>query len=155
MRNVVQLPKTIRLPHAVYADADRIFHVTFRAAIGERPFVHQPTGDAVWDLLLNERDRGSVNLVAACLMPDHLHALVSPRSKDIIGWVDGFKSWSTRVAQKTRPQRVLWQPGFYDRAVRNGDELRSAVHYIAQNPVTAGLVQDMESWPWVKTWVSE
>jgi putative transposase len=151
---MVQLPKTIRLPHEAYANPDRVFHVTMRAAIGERPFTSRPTGAAIWQLVVNERERDSIELLAACLMPDHLHALVSPRSKDIIRWVDGFKSWSTRVAPRTRPQRILWQPGFYDRAVRSG-ELDTTVKYILENPVAAGLVDEAERWPWVAAWVSE
>ncbi len=151
---MVQLPKSIRLPHEVYANHDRVFHVTMRATIGEKPFASLATVAAVWQVVLNERERDSIELFAACLMPDHLHALVSPRSKDVIKWVDGFKSWSTRVAQRTRAQRILWQPGFHDRAVRSG-ELGTTVRYIAENPVAAGLVEAAERWPWVGTWVSE
>lgn len=151
---MAQLPKSIRLPHEVYADAERTFHVTIRAAVGERPFTSPVTGDAVWELVLNERDHGSIELLAACLMPDHLHALVSPRSKNVIRWVDGFKSWSTRVAQRSRTQRILWQPGFHDRALRAG-EVNTTLKYILDNPVEAGLVDEGRFWPWVGSWVSE
>ncbi len=151
---MVQLPKRIRLPHEAYANQQQIFHVTMRAAIGERPFASARTGADIWQLVLNERERGSIELLAACLMPNHLHVLVSPRSKDIIRWVDGFKSWSTRVAQRTPPQRILWQPGFYDRALRWG-ELEAAIRYVLDNPVEAGPVDDVERWPWVGSWVNE
>lgn len=150
---MVQLPKTIRLPHEAYANPDRLFHVTMRATIGEKPFASFPTGAAIWQLVLNERERDSIELLGACLMPDHLHALVSPRSKDIIRWVDGFKSWSTRVAQQTRSQRILWQPGFYDRALRAGD-LDATIRYIVRNSVAAGLVEEASGWPWVGAWVN-
>ena len=62
---MVELPKTIRLPHDVYAEQERVFHITFRAAVGERPFDHGPTGDAIWEMVTNERDRGSIELLAA------------------------------------------------------------------------------------------
>jgi REP element-mobilizing transposase RayT len=150
---MVQLPQQIRLPHEVYADPNAVFHVVFRAAVAERPFHRRSTGSDIWQLLLNERTRPSIELIAACLMPDHLHAVVSPREKNIIKWVDGFKSFSTRVAQPTFGERILWQPGFYDRRLRDQAEFEAAVLYVVNNPVAAGLVEDISEWPWVGSWV--
>jgi putative transposase len=152
---MVRLPKRIRLAHETYADNEAVFHVVFRAAFGEVPFRTAQIRDAVWDLVINEHDRGNVRIYAACLMADHFHCLVSPRNRDIIKWVDGFKSFSTRVSQRHRPQRILWQPGFYDRRIRDEAEFAAAVEYIVRNPVDAGLVEDSIDWPWSAAWVDE
>jgi putative transposase len=47
-----------------------------------------------------------------------------------------FKSISTRRvnAQSGMAGRVLWQRSFYDRVLRDGDELRHAQRYIVDNP---------------------
>jgi putative transposase len=151
----VQLPKTIRLPHAAYADTEAVFHVVFHTATGTTPFRNTTAGDRIWQLVVNERERDSIELVAACLMPDHLHVVASPRRRGIIAWVNGFKSYSTHVGWEAGLKTALWQPGFYDRRLRSADELDSAVEYVVRNPVAAGLVEDADSWPWARSWLGE
>jgi hypothetical protein len=42
----------------------------------------------------------------------------------------------------------LWQPRFFDRALRTVKEYNEKVEYIHLNPVRAGLVSRPEDWPW-------
>ncbi len=42
----------------------------------------------------------------------------------------------------------VWHREYWDRHIRNGNHLRNAVEYIHQNPVKAGLVTNIEDWPW-------
>ena len=41
----------------------------------------------------------------------------------------------------------LWQSGYYDRIVRQDDDLQKYVDYILQNPVRAGLVKRASDYP--------
>ncbi len=150
---MVRLPKRIRLTHDTYHDQEAVFHIVFRTAIGETPFQHAGLRDAVWSLVTNEHRRGNIRVYGACLMPDHLHAVVSSRDRDVIKWVDGFKSYSTRVSQRYRPQRILWQPGFFDRRIRDESEFAAAIEYVVRNPVVARLVEQAEDWRWCGAWV--
>ncbi len=147
-------PKRIRLNHATYADPAAVFHVVFRAAVGEEPFRSPVTAAAIWQLLLNEHDRASIHLFAACLMPDHLHLLLGPGDRDVIKWTSGFKSYSTRIAQDSRPQRILWQPGFFDRRVRDQAEFDRVLEYIIRNPIGAGLSTAPGQWQWAGVWLN-
>ncbi|MCK9519131.1 MAG: hypothetical protein M0R74_08955 [Dehalococcoidia bacterium] len=81
----VRLPKRIRLPHEAYKQGDTVFHVAIRAMPGQRPF-HGDRGERVWQLLMNERERPAMVLLAACLMPDHLHAILRPGERSVIRW---------------------------------------------------------------------
>jgi REP element-mobilizing transposase RayT len=47
--------------------------------------------------------------------------------------------------RKTQP---LWQKGYWDRFIRNQAHFESAIDYILNNPVKAGLVQTPTEWPW-------
>ena len=151
----MQIPRTIRLPHGAYDDDANVFHVVFRAIADESPFSDRVLGDAVWGLVSNELNRDSITLYAACLMPDHLHALLSPGGQTVIRWANSFKSLSTRVAWGQRSRAALWQPGFFDRRVRDDREFADVVGYIVANPVEAGLAVQFEDWPWVGVWVGE
>jgi REP element-mobilizing transposase RayT len=42
----------------------------------------------------------------------------------------------------------LWQPEYFDRAIRDEEHLRVAREYIQNNPVKAGLVERVEDWPY-------
>ncbi len=43
---------------------------------------------------------------------------------------------------------LLWQPRFFDRALRSVKGYYEKVEYIHLNPVRADLVQRAEDWPW-------
>ena len=42
----------------------------------------------------------------------------------------------------------LWQPGFHDRLIRDEKAFRVAIDYVHNNPVRAGLVDDVADYPW-------
>jgi REP element-mobilizing transposase RayT len=129
-----------------------VFHIVVRALAGPAPF-RGTVGAAVWGALESERERTSIALVAACLMPDHLHVIARPSARSIVAWLNGWKSFTSRAAWNEGHRGALWQPSFYDRALRTRDEFESAVAYVLDNPGSAGLVSDGEVWPWV--WCAE
>lgn len=46
------------------------------------------------------------------------------------------------------PGRSLWMRDYWDRFIRDEQHLETAIHYIHQNPVKAGLCQSAETWRW-------
>ncbi|MCC7363277.1 MAG: transposase [Dehalococcoidia bacterium] len=141
-------PRRTRLPPGVYENRGLTFHLILRAWPGTRPF-RGPVGAAVWHSVMNERTRDAVDLLAACLMPDHLHVAVRPARLSIPRWVQSFKPHTTKLAIDRRHGRNLWQPRYYDRVVREG-ELTTLIAYIVNNPLAAGLAEELDEWPW--TW---
>ncbi|MCX7619126.1 transposase [Tepidiforma sp.] len=127
------------------------FHVTMRIhpALGG---VAPPVLAAVWRGVVEQRHRPDAVLLAACLMPDHLHVLARPGERDLIAFVGSLKSWTTRLAWQVGQRGTLWQPGFYDRAVRDRRQFESAARYVIANPVRAGLVESPEAWPFAWAW---
>ncbi len=144
----IPFPKKLRLDHEVYANPANAFHVVIRAMPETSPF-RGPIGQATWHLLEEERNRASIELLAACLMPDHLHVVVQPKARSIIQWVAGFKSYSTRLSWSHRTSKALWQPSFYDRLLRDENEFLATLEYIRSNPVEDGLVTEASEWPWL------
>ena len=53
-----------------------------------------------------------------------------------------------RINRSRREAGILWQPRFFDRALRRVGEYNEKVQYIHLNPVKAGLVKRAEDWPW-------
>ena len=63
--------------------------------------------------------------------------------------MEAIKVGSThRINAGRKESGLLWQPRFFDRALRTVKEYYEKVEYIQLNPVRAGLVKRAEDWPW-------
>ena len=86
-------------------------------------------------------------VLAAVLMPDHLHAIVSPtQGRDAkVGNVSGaLKRW---IRQEV-PAFWQWQPGCFDRLLCSDESLYEKWIYLQENPVRAGFVSNSGDWPY-------
>jgi len=116
---------------------------------------------AIADSLLKARDHKRFYLLAWCVMPDHVHILLSPRRRPVGARSSGrrgtplsdcIRDWarvSAHVANKVLGQNgPLWQEGFHDHAIRRDEKLEDVVNYIHYNPVRRSLADRAEDWPW-------
>ena len=61
--------------------------------------------------------------------------------------MQAFKSLAARESRKLGIVN-LWQKGFYDHVLRDGESIDSAALYAFLNPVRAGLMRRAEEWPY-------
>ena len=99
---------------------------------------------------MNEFCDGSENwdTLAAVIMPNHLHALVSPklsREERVTHFSAGLK----RFTRKRCDGDWEWPQGVFDRLLRRDEFVGSKWIYIRDNPVRAGLVTRWEEWPYI------
>jgi len=95
------------------------------------------------------RAESRVRVLAFVVMPDHIHALLSPMGESQIG--DSMKFFKRVVGNQTRKSGHVgrvWEARFYDRVIRDRPELMAAIEYIHANPVRAGLCEEPVVWPW-------
>ena len=98
-------------------------------------------------------------ILSAIAMPDHLHILAAPASRDAS--ISDFAKWFKRSfneAYRTSDHRPSvaegaatdwrWQEGCFDRLLRSDESLSEKWEYLRQNPVRAGLVEHSEDWPY-------
>jgi putative transposase len=83
------------------------------------------------------------------VMPNHVHLLITP-SIEVPRLTQSLKRHSARRANLILglTGKPFWQDESYDRLVRNREEFQRVAHYIANNPVKAGLAPQPESFPW-------
>ena len=100
--------------------------------------------------LLLCRDRGFYWLHAFVVMPDHFHALLTPREPATVEKaMQMIKGGSAhRVGKELHYTWPVWQPGYHDRWIRNTDEYAIRKDYINQNPVKDRLAESVEDYPW-------
>jgi len=95
--------------------------------------------------------------LAFVVMPDHVHWLLElGQIKDLCALIMSVKSYSARALNKTGLiSGPLWQPGFYDHAVRHAEDLMAISRYIVGNPLRAGLVSEIGQYPhWDAVWIT-
>jgi putative transposase len=93
------------------------------------------------DLLRTLATDTGTQLHAHCVMPDHVHLLLEVAGNcDLIAFVGRFKNLTQRAAWTHGRQGRIWQRSFWDRFLREEDQLEAAVRYILDNPVRRGLV---------------
>jgi REP element-mobilizing transposase RayT len=86
------------------------------------------------------------DLEAWCVMPNHAHVVVTPRSpwrlQEIL---HSWKSFSANAINRMlRRSGPVWQPEYFDRIIRDETDLMTVVEYVLGNPKKAGLAD----WRW-------
>ena len=93
-------------------------------------------------------------LFAWVVMPNHSHFLFT-RSEDwkLKDLMQAHKSYTAHEANRVLNRSgQFWTWEYYDRFIRNGKHFRSAVKYIENNPVKAGLCAKPSDWPFSSAW---
>ena len=94
-------------------------------------------------------EKWSVEILAYCLMTNHVHLILKPTSEDGLQRV--LKPLHMRYAQRINKEKGwkghLWQGRFFSSAL---DEayLWSAIRYVERNPVRAKMVDSAEDYQW-------
>ncbi len=106
-------------------------------------------------------------LLAWCVMPNHVHVLVhvwqTPLSKIVQSWKryvathaethrSERRSPTRRVSENdtnapARRAALQWQREYWDTFMRDEAQEKTAIRYIENNPVKAGLSTTKEQWP--------
>jgi putative transposase len=95
------------------------------------------------------------HVLAAVIMPDHAHLIVSPIENRGLS-VGDFSTGLKRVLRKTlSSQPWEWQRGCFDRLLRSDENLHSKWIYVQDNPVRHGLVEKADDWPYYLDYINE
>ena len=86
-------------------------------------------------------------LLAAVVMPDHMHFLITPMEDRGLSMGDFANGFKRLLRKRLLSQTGEWQRGCFDRLLRSSENLHSKWLYLQENPVRAGLVRESEDWP--------
>ena len=142
MATIALMAHPPRIPVWLRADQEVVYFLTF--CVARREWVL--ANDAAFVAFRSAIHRlTNWNVVAAVLMPDHVHLLIAPVDRDAaIGNAAGaIKRWMRQDLNADWE----WQPGSFDRLLRSDESAEEKWQYIRQNPVRAGIVENWEDWP--------
>ena len=134
----------LQVPYATY-------FVTFHCITGIElpPEARTAVMDAV-----RHWDGTRIDLDAAVVMPDHVHAVFRITDGSTLGDVlHSVKSFSAKqVNALLGRQGSVWQDESFDHIIRDVAEWEEKVAYIRGNPAKRGLVAEGEEYPWLHEW---
>ena len=123
-------------------------HVTQRANRRETVFLGPQDYALYRDWLAESRRKFGVAVWAYCLMPNHVHLILTP--SDAAGLALALARAHGRYASyfnaRARQMGHVFQ-GRFGSAAMDEDHLMAAARYVALNPVRARLVERAQDWP--------
>src|SRR3546814_13523256 len=129
-----------RVPDGTY-----FFTVTLRDRRSDALVRHVEALRSAWRAA---RCRVPHGIVAAVVLPDHLHAVVTmcdgPGDYSRL-WQEIKKGFTRRVAAG---QASPWQARFWAHTIRDERDLQPHVDYVHVNPLKPGLVTRVVDWPY-------
>jgi REP element-mobilizing transposase RayT len=86
---------------------------------------------------------------AACLMGTHYHLVFCPTRGEASDGMRDLNSAYARAFNRRHGRRgALFESRYADRTIRDEEHLRATIQYVEFNAVSAGIVDDVEDWPW-------
>jgi putative transposase len=124
-------------------------HVTQRGNRREPIFFEDGDQDIYRDLLAEQARKAGVEVWAYCLMPNHVHLILSPARADGLGLAVGetHRRYTNFINTRGRWTGHPFQSRFASVAM-DDLHLLAAVSYVSLNPVRAGLTQYAADWAW-------
>ncbi len=148
-------PDSHRLRYGRHSEPGRAYLVTAVVHNRQPIFADWRVGRLLVAEFRRAQDEGSVDSIAWVVMPDHCHWLMQLQGSSLGRVIGATKARCTHAVNKlTGRQGPLWQTGFHDRAIRDGEDLLPFARYIVANPLRAGLVKKIGDYPlWDACWL--
>src|SRR3954452_9272836 len=136
-----------RLDRVSYVGFQRYF-VTTCTAFRRRHFSDLDLGRVTATQILQSAGHHDFDVIAYCLMPDHVHLLLASKSEsaDLARFVKYAKQ-ITGFRYRQSNHQPLWQRGYHERILRNEEATFGVAKYILENPVRGGLTKALGEWP--------
>ena len=129
-----------------------IYHVLNRGN-GRMRLFHKDADYAAFERVLAQGlERYPVDLLTYCLMANHWHLVLRPRTDEslgrFMGWVGVTHVRRHHAHYRTAGGGHLYQGRYKSFPVQEESYFLTLCRYVESNALRAGLVQRAEDWPW-------
>ncbi|MCB2211919.1 transposase [bacterium] len=131
---------------ARHIDSNVPYHITHRGKNKEKVFFNKLDYFKYLEILSNNCKKYRIDVWAYCLMPNHIHLIVSAESAGSVSLTIQQTTRSYTYWRKIQDKsKVNWDQRFHSIPM-DEKHLLYAARYIEQNPMRAGLVSRPEEW---------
>lgn len=129
---------------------DICYHVINRGNAQIEVFHKDGDYRAFMELIGLACQRIPMRVLAYCVMPNHFHLALWPRSdRDLGRWMQWLLTAHVRrYHQHYRSSGHVWQGRFKAFPIEQDDHLLTVLRYVERNPLRGGLVEQAENWRW-------
>jgi putative transposase len=139
--------------------AGEIYHVINRANARMKIFDTDKDYRLFETVLAEAKEHIDIHIYAYCIMPNHWHLILSPKSdgdlSKFMGWLTMTHTQRWHVMHKSIGSGHLYQGRYKSFIVQSGEYFLQVCRYVERNPVRAKLVRDAHNWKWSSFWVRE
>jgi len=102
------------------------------------------------DYLEDATEKHDVRVHAYCLMPNHVHLLITPNTPNGVSRVlqDLGRRYVRHINYKYDRTGTLWEGRYHSCLIGHGRYLLDCYRYIEANPVRSGIVNKPEEYKW-------
>jgi putative transposase len=118
----------------------RTYFTTFSTAGRRRIFQAEKNARLMVATLGDYRSQGRFLLHAFVVMPDHVHALITPATE--ISLEKSIQFMKGGFSFRLKSNFEVWERGHFDKRVPDRQAYDACVTYIHRNPVVAGFVAE-------------
>ncbi|MFM2196573.1 MAG: (E)-4-hydroxy-3-methylbut-2-enyl-diphosphate synthase [Verrucomicrobiota bacterium] len=128
-------PELTPLRTEIQSLTETMIEPALHAAVGPQPLSDPRLAEIVRDAL-KFFDGQRYDLLAWSVMPNHVHALLTPHEgHDLERIVQSLKTHTAKEANRVIGKSgTFWQEEYFDHIVRDGEDLKHQVRYILRNP---------------------
>jgi putative transposase len=132
------------------------YHVLNRRA-GRLPLFEKPGDYFAFEKVLHEAyKRTHIRITAYCLMPNHWHLLLWPRTdgelSEVMRWITVTHTQRWHAHRKTSGTGPIYQGRFKSFPVQTDEHFLTVARYVERNALRAKLVERAEQWRWSSLW---
>lgn len=126
------------------------YHVVTRSNGGATLLAGAGDYLAFLGLIVEAQTRVPLDLLGACLMPNHVHLVVRPaEDRDMSRWMHWLLTTHVRRFHGRRDSNGrVWQGRFKAFPIEQDAHLVTVLRYVERNALRARLVRRAEHWPW-------
>ncbi|MCG8632698.1 MAG: transposase [Desulfobacterales bacterium] len=124
-------------------------HVVQRGLEGRQTFFDTEDYAAYFEIITESTRSHGVDILAYCLMPDHVHLIAVPGERDALSKClrTAHGRYTRYINQRTGSRGQFWQ-GRYASHLLDSQYLIACTRYIEINPVKREYVDQPEDWQW-------
>jgi putative transposase len=145
------LDEDVGMPRTARASAGGIWYHALNRGNRRETVFHQPADyDAFVQAMIDARERLPLDILGYCLMPNHFHLVLRPRSDGDLGrWMQWLLTAHVRRYHRYHGTTIhVWQGRFKTFPVQDDEHLVTVLRYVERNALSAALVARAEDWKW-------
>ncbi len=119
-------------------------------------FKDRKTIEKIIDILRSVIREHKFRLICYCFMPNHLHMLIEGIGEEssLTKLIQIFKQKTAYHFTKSNG-KTLWQRGYFEHAVRKGEDINDICSYILYNPVRKNIVENYKDYPYSYVYIKD